>query len=877
MSEARMVQNARPIRVFRPVESTGTEIPVAPSESRLERWRPWLLAMLALVVGGLLFAALRGLQHELSYAALLVAIKDIGHGQLFWALAATALSYVSLTGYDWSSLRHVGVRVPYRIVAQTSFIAYALGNAIGLGVLTGGAVRMRLYGAAGVEAGQIGRAIAFNAAAFGLGVGVVGAAALLWDAAAMAPVLRLPALLLQLLSGAVLLSAAVFVAMCGEGRDLTLPYGLRLRLPRRSVAVQQLLFSAIDIAATAAVLWVLLPAGAVSFGAFVGFFAIAITLGVISHVPGGLGVFEAVMLIALGRQMAPEALAGALVLYRAIYFVLPLAMALALLVLHELRSGIAAPVGRAAASLSPFLLAAYTLIVGVTLLVSGATPATDEASELLALHVPLALVEASHFLGSLAGLGLLFVARGMLQRLDAAWWAGLGIAAVSMVLALPKGIALSEAALLAFLALTLMASRQQFTRRAKLLAQPFSAGWWLAVAAILVASFGILLFAYRDVAYAQELWWQFAFDAHAPRSLRAMVAVAVLALMLALRQLMRPPALPLQAPTAAELERAAAVVHAQHAAEASLVLMGDKHLMLSDSGNAFIMFGRRGRSWVGLFDPVGARQEWPELVWRFLERAREAGGRPSFYQVRPQNLSLYLDAGLRVLKLGEYAYVPLAEFSLKGKNRANLRAGVNRGEREGLTFEVVAAKELPALLPRLRRISDAWLAEHQAAEKGFSLGAFSEDYVLRGPVAVVRKDAEPLAFATLMTTGLGQEATVDLMRHTPDAPRGTMDLLFAKLMLHLQAEGVQRFGLGMAPLSGMEAHPLAPSWHRLGRLLFAHGEPFYNFQGLRAFKEKFDPQWEARYLAAPGGVAPLIVLTDVAALIGGGLRGVIGK
>jgi phosphatidylglycerol lysyltransferase len=128
-----------------------------------------------------------------------------------------------------------------------------------------------------------------------------------------------------------------------------------------------------------------------------------------------------------------------------------------------------------------------------------------------------------------------------------------------------------------------------------------------------------------------------------------------------------------------------------------------------------------------------------------------------------------------------------------------------------------------------------------------------------------------------MTTERKIEASADLMRHLPDAPNGTMDFLFTKLLLHFQSQGFERFGLGMAPLSGMAEHPLAPGWHRIGRLLFAHGENFYNFQGLRAFKEKFEPDWEARYLAAPGGMAPLFVLADIAALISGGLKGVIAK
>jgi phosphatidylglycerol lysyltransferase len=264
-------------------------------------------------------------------------------------------------------------------------------------------------------------------------------------------------------------------------------------------------------------------------------------------------------------------------------------------------------------------------------------------------------------------------------------------------------------------------------------------------------------------------------------------------------------------------------------------------------------------------------------VWRFLERAREQGGRASFYQVRPQTLPVYLDAGLRVFKLGEYAYVPLPDFSLKGKARGDLRAALNRGEREGMSLEVLPAGVAANTMTELRAISDIWLEEHAVAEKGFSLGAFSPQYIERSPIALVRVGARPVAFASLMTTDLTDEVSIDLMRHLPDAPNGTMDFLFAKLLLHFQAQGFQRFGLGMAPLSGMAAHPLAPRWHRLGRLLFAHGENFYNFQGLRAFKEKFSPQWEPRYLASPGGMTPLFVLADVAALISGGLRGVVAK
>jgi len=843
----------------------------------LQRWKPWLIGAVVLVITVLLVHTLRGLLLEFSYSDLLDAIRATRGSALGLALLATLVSFVALTGYDASSLRYVGARVSYRVAAETSFIAYALANTVGLGVLTGGAVRLRLYGAAGVEAGAISRAIAFNAVAFMLGISVVGAAALLWGATSVAPALHIPAPILQTVASLILTGAAILIILCRDGRERRLLGRFTLRLPSAALALQQLLFSAVDIAATAAVLWFLLPAGAIDFPTFMGFFAIAIVAGVLSHVPGGLGVFEAVMLLALRDHVPAESLAAALVLYRLIYYVLPLLLALALLLAHEVRRGTVTPVTRAAVSVAPLLLAAYTFIIGLMLLVSGVTPATDEATELLSLHVPLPLVEASHFIGSIAGLGLLFVARGIVLRLDAAWWAGLLLGIASIVLCLPKGIAISEAFLIGFLVLALWLSRQQFNRRASLLMQPFTGGWLLSLGIVILALTGLLFFVYRDVDYTQQLWWQFEFDGHAPRSLRALVAVVLLASVLALRQLLRPPAAPLAKPAPAELDRVTEILRRQSSADACIALMGDKPFLFSESGNAFIMFGRRGRSWISLFDPTGPQSEWPELVWRFLEKAREHGGRASFYQVRPQTLPVYLDAGLRVYKLGEYAYVPLEDFSLKGKARSDLRAALNRGEREGMSLEVLPAGVPPETIAELRAISDAWLAEHSTAEKGFSLGAFSTQYIERSPIALVRVGARTVAFASLLTTDLAEEASVDLMRHLPDAPNGTMDFLFAKLLLHFQAQGFKRFGLGMAPLSGMAGHPLAPRWHRMGRLLFSHGEHFYNFQGLRAFKEKFAPQWEARYLAAPGGMTPLFVLADIAALISGGLRGVVAK
>ncbi|MFT3719990.1 bifunctional lysylphosphatidylglycerol flippase/synthetase MprF [Pseudorhodoferax sp.] len=868
-----------------PAQQAGPAVPARWVREAWPRWQPWatgaLAALLILAVG----LVLHGLLREVRYADVMQAAGRTSAWQIGLALLATALSYLALAGYDASALRYAQASVSRGMLLLTSFVAYALANTVGLGMLTGGAVRMRLYAAAGVAPQQVARVTAFNAAAFMLGMAVFGAAALLWAAPQVAAPLHLPAALLRAASALVLAGVCALLWQCRHRRVLRLAGRWTLRLPPLQLALRQLLISAVELTASALALWVLLPGERLPLPGFLAFYAIAISASLLSHVPGGLGVFEAVMLLAAGPALGAQDMLGALLLYRGLYYVVPLAVAALLLAGFELRAGVGVSVGRAAAPavraagrLAPRLLAALTLVAGIWLMVSGVTPFTEDAQLLLqALNVPLPLVEAAHFLGSVAGLGLLLVARGLLHRLDGAWWAGIGLSVLAALLALPKGIAWNEAAFLSVLALLLALSRRQFDRRSSLFALRLEPGWLLALASVLAACLWILFFAYREVAYSHRLWWQFELDAQAPRSLRALLGIALAALAVGLWQLLRPPAGEVAPATAEELARAAAIVQAGASAEGCYALVGDKQLMFSPSGRSFLMYGKQGRSWISLFGPFGERREWADLVWRFIEHAQAHGGRAAFYQVRPAALPLYLDCGLQAFKLGEYAHVPLPEFSLKGARRADLRSGVNRGEREGLQFEVLAPADVAPLLPQLRAVSDAWLRRQQAREKGFSVGRFDEAYLQRLPLAVVRREGRIIAFANLQTTAAKEEAAIDLMRYGPEAPPGTMDYLFAKTMLHLQAEGYARFGLGMAPMAGMAERRRAPRWQRIGRLLFEHGERFYNFRGLYSFKDKFQPVWEARYLAAAGGVEPLFVLADVATLIGGGVKGMVGK
>jgi len=162
-------------------------------------------------------------------------------------------------------------------------------------------------------------------------------------------------------------------------------------------------------------------------------------------------------------------------------------------------------------------------------------------------------------------------------------------------------------------------------------------------------------------------------------------------------------------------------------------------------------------------------------------------------------------------------------------------------------------------------------------EKGFSLGRFSPEYLQHFRVALIRFQGRPVAFANLLETHSNELASLDLMRAHPEAPKLTMEFMMIGLILHYKSHEYSRFSLGMVPLSGLQPRRGAPLTQRLGSMVFRRGEQLYNFQGLRRFKDKFQPDWEPRYMAVPAGLDPLVALADTAALIAGGLTGLVKR
>ncbi|WP_206957156.1 bifunctional lysylphosphatidylglycerol flippase/synthetase MprF [Trinickia acidisoli] len=833
---------------------------------------------LALAICILLLLALQKISQSIDYHTVSRQLFGIAPARWAAALAATALSFVALVARDGVALRHVEAKVPRTLLWIGATAASALGNIAGFGALTGGAVRCRVYGAVGVTPSQVGRLTVFASGSLILAMVLISALGAFWNTAPLSAMTHLVPGALRASSLVMFAASVLIVACCGAAtkRIRTRWRGITLDVPTRAALLAQIVFGIVDVAGAGAALWVFLPGVHTDFVSFLAVYSASLLLGIVGHTPGGIGVFESVMVFALRGHVAAPALLAALLAYRAVYFGLPLVLSALVLACYEgraLRSALRArlPLGRVAriGRIAPLFLCLITFVVGAMLIVSSATPALAHRLALLQELVPLWALEGSQLTSGILGVLLLFVSRGLLRRLDAAWWLTLALTTVSLVLSVIKGLAFFEAGVLATLLVLLLCTRRHFSRRAALFAEPFTPGWLISVAIVLICAAWVMFFAYRDVPYRSDLWWQFAFDERASRSLRAMLASTLFATAFSVWQLLRPAAGRFVHPSSEDLIDAVRIIRAQERSDAGLAMMGDKSFLFSDSREAFLMYAKHGRTWAALHDPVGPRGEWAELIRSFVMLAHKHGGRAAFYQVRADSLPLYLDSGLTLMKLGEEARLSLDGFDLSGPKRAALRYSLRRAERDGCTAEVIDADAVPEHLDLLRGISDSWLESRAGREKSFSVAAFSDPYLAAQSVMLVREHGLPVAFTTFMTTDLNVEATVGVMRHLSDTSPYVMDYLFLQLALHLKDKGYRHLSLGVAPFSGVRSMPLGSPLHQLGSMVWRFGGRFYNFQGLRAFKGKFQPRWEPRYLAVSGWAGAVLTLLDLSILAGG--------
>jgi phosphatidylglycerol lysyltransferase len=508
--------------------------------------------------------------------------------------------------------------------------------------------------------------------------------------------------------------------------------------------------------------------------------------------------------------------------------------------------------------------------MGVINLFSAVTPSLPERVEWLRDVLPVDIRRSGHLFAALSGFFLLTLATSLLRRKRLAWVLTVLLLVVSILSHLIKGLDYEESLFAGALLISLIATRKAFTAESD--RPSITQGVRVLMGSLLFTlAYGTAGFFILDRAYnvqfdlpgaVVQTLSMFLTEDNAglePKTrfgkffADSIYLVGGATLTYALLMLFRPVLLHGEPATIAQRQRAKIIVEQYGGSSlARFTLLNDKTYYFSPSGKSMIAYVPKGRGAIALGDPIGPPEDRQEAIFGFQQFCDRNDWHAAFYQTLPKDLALYESFGFRVLKIGEEAIVDLKTFTLKGKAGQNFRTTLNKFKKLGHQTEFYQPPISFELLHELRIVSDEWLKMMQGSEKKFSLGWFDEAYLRDCEIAAVRTAQGQLsAFANIVTEYQVNDITIDLMRHRAEMENGTMDFLFISMFQHFQEQGYDGFNLGLSALSGLGESEQAPRLEQGMNYLYEHLNRFYNFKGLHAYKEKFHPHWEPRYLVYP--------------------------
>jgi phosphatidylglycerol lysyltransferase len=838
-----------------PAARTAAPRPSHPKETRWREvltWvtahiRPWLVGVFVVVIALTAWREFRALDfHALR--------STLRHLSVAWLIAAASFTVLNIAGmglYDLVALGAPADDPPPWIRWKIGCLCFTISNLVATGPLAGPALRLWLYREHGVSNQRIAQAIA------GALVGLWGGLALWIVALTVVP------------RGASWLAiplVAALAVLVGEalGR-VRLPPWIEEWTGSGQRWTKLLAIGLVDWFLATAVFLTILAAGNLplaDLGHVALLFLLGHVTGVLTLVPGGLGSADAFWLWSLGTRRTSNALAAAIVAYRLIYYLIPWVVSVTVLATEWTSERLAAlKFVRTSAAL-------LTAACGYLVILSAATPSVASRLHFIARWLPTSVLEASHFVSVLVGLALVVLSRGLRRGFREAMLVVTALLLVGAVANLGKGGDWEEALVFVATAFLIARHHRAFGREGRIWPLLDDAA---VVNALAVTAFFILVgwWAHRDVPFAADLWLRFTSRAPGARALRGATVLLASSSLFALVAVLRSR---LRAASAEEIDRALETILATEESHSTplMVAAGDK-LIWRFEDRGLLLYGTTGNYLVVFSDPVVPPGDERACLESFLNFAEGGGWEVVFYQNSPRWIPHLHDQGFSLFKLGEEAIVDVRSFSLEGKRFKTLRNSLHHVERAGVKLRVMPPAEVGSRIAELRAVSDAWLTTKHVPEKRFSVGFFSEPFLRRFP-AIVAEDAggRILGFASLMPGRSGGEASADLMRHHPDAPDGVMDAIFVHAFAWAREQGYATFSLGMAPLSTVGESRRAPLWERLSRFLYRHGAYFYNFQGLRQYKQKFQPIWEPRYMAYKPPWEWPQAMGAVAALIAGG-------
>lgn len=788
---------------------------------------------------------------------------------LLFFLIGTAASF-SMVLYDVFGMRSFRYEIDPKDLISISFVSNSLNTLLGFGGLTGPAIKTMLLRKRNIEPKEM---ISYNtimvtSATTGLSVLAFLALA---DYKEIQPLLHQhPWLFLFLAAYALYLAAYFFLdRVIKQFREWASAFGsgklFQLRLRLLAVSVLEWILAGFLFFMIAHYFQ-----DSLSFSQILSIFALASIAGIISFLPGGAGSFDLIAVIALqSAGLSPSEALAAVILYRIFYYLMPSAAAIVLFSLHVLRQTeqkgyvIRSEIfGQLVATLMTIVI----MISAALLLISALTPSLISRSRLITDMEAIVFLHFSRSVSIAIGLMLLVTAKEVFFRVQRAYQVTMILLLLGGIFTFFKGFDIEEFVFIIAAMSILRLSKTNFYRKSILIRPGRLAASALGICLLLIGYLKMSHILFSGYIKA------FHYPHHIFHSIHTFVNSGIIAYSLFIfflafwytkrtRIEADPRFLDLEPEKLENFLRRYGGHHLSH-----LIHLGDKQLYWAVQEQVLFAYSITSDKIVVLGDPLGDRSLFTQGIQEFQRFADSYGYKIVFYETGEENLSLYHDNGFFFFKQGEEAVVDLETFTMEGSAQRSARNILSRFARDGYGFEWLEPPFSEEFLDRLEGISREWLGARK--EMRFSVGWFQRAYLQTAPIAIVKNSAsdEIIAFTSLITQDSAHTG-IDLMRVKKDVPNATMDFIFLQLLNYCKEKGFLRFSLGVAPLAEVGASPLSHKTERIAHFVYHHGQRLYSFEGLRKFKNKFNPVWEPKYLAYPQLISLPALLIEVSLMV----------
>ncbi|AKL98249.1 phosphatidylglycerol lysyltransferase domain-containing protein [Endomicrobium proavitum] len=839
----------------------------------MKKWLKFILVPLGFLVFVGALALLNNQLKDLSYDDIVNALQAIPSVRIILALLFALSYYLLLGGYDIVAFKYINAKAPLKPkdIFFTCFISNVLGNNTGYSMLFGGSIRYRLYSLHKVSMVDVTKVLFFSSATIWLGLLAVGGLIFTATPVSLEGVTKY-AMSTRGIGIFFLLILVAYVGLSAFNSKPRKIFKWEISFPNIKIVAAQILLATADWIIASLTLFMLMPSGEIPYFILLKVFLVAQLLGIISQVPGGMGVFEASIALLLPQAAKHPGVIGGLLAYRAIFYFCPLVIALSMFGFYEIARLVkkfddkTRIFGKTVSSAVVQVLAVSTFFAGMIAMFSASTPFNVEQIQNFLRLLPVWTKDLSHFLLSVTAASLLFLSRALQLRIKGSykWTCFLVGFAILLILAIGEPPLVLAAFIILFIAL--LFAKKYFYRNISILDASLSMWWFSAIGGVFVLVVWTGFFINKQDIFSWirfDVLYENLFGASdAARFLRATVGLVVIFIIVALEQIFKNY---FKKPVVFDENDIKRITYSSDYAYAFDALALGKSYMVNDEKTAFIMYAQSGDSLISLGDPVGGGYSHKsELLWKFKEAADKESVKPAFVGIDHRYKQLYDDIGLDIFNIGQEAKIPLRTFDKNKELLTSMQSVERQAESSGFEYEVVKSADFEKYREIFAQINKTWEQEHGYLRINFIPGKYDESYMKDLDFSIIRKDGKICAFSVFAAAKNKYEMSTGVVRYLKIAD-DIFPYILTKNILWAKSNGFKWFDLGLAYFPDVSQDADAV---RHFAKIFMFAEHFhYDLTKLREFKNKFSPVWHNKYVAVHPDKYIVMFLKNFTALI----------